>query len=203
MRQEIIQLGSQASDSPDFSRLVVSLRGIRSNDMRCETIVGYPGLPNVNGWLGVGDAILYETPEDGLLEVRVSSLNAVNARFLISEVSARRGLAAGFVSSDPYNSPFSLQERARISESILQVRAKLEASNALAAEQLALVARKLDEIEAGAARFGRKDWIAWAGGTISALCISAAFAPEVTRSIFEAMSSAFAWLFTGAVALLR
>lgn len=135
--------------------------------------------------------------------MRLFQNTGIQASFLISEVSPRRGLAAGFVSSDPYNLPFSRKELTQVSESIVQVKAQLASSDALTEEQLDLVVRKLDEIRAGSERFGRKDWMNWAAGTLTGLCISAAFAPEVTKAIFEAMGSAFLWLFTGAVALLR
>jgi len=35
-------------------------------------VVGYPGLPNVEGDLGINDAVLFETP-DGVYEVRALS----------------------------------------------------------------------------------------------------------------------------------
>ena len=201
MNHETIQVATNKSGSVPFSRLVVSVRRVEPYSS-CEVVIGYPGLPNVKDVLKLGDAVLYETTEDGILEVRATALAADRAEFLVSQVSPRIGLAAGLLSDDPSNLPFSGPELARVAESVSDAKARLANSGEFAREQLALIGRKLDEIESASARLGRKDWLNYVAGSLTALCISAAFAPEVTRTIFSTVNSAFAWFFTNAPVLL-
>jgi hypothetical protein len=169
----------------------------------CEVVIGYPGQPNVKQKLTVGDAVLYETTDGGILEVRATALHGTSAEFTVTEVAPRFGLGAGIVGDDPTNLPFTEAERERIAESIKEVKAELAASGRHTAEQLSLINRKLDEIAAASERLGRKDWLNYVAGSLTGLCISAAFAPDVTKSLFQAVNSAFSWLFNNAPALLQ
>ena len=123
MKSETVQVRPGASGRVEFSRMIISLRYTTS--ATCEAIVGYPGLQNVQKELRNGDAVLYETPTEGVLEARVISLSGQSVEFLITQVSPRPGLLAGAVDSDPNNAPFTDVERARIEQSIAMAKATL------------------------------------------------------------------------------
>lgn len=169
----------------------------------CIAVVGYPGRPNIRQKLEVGDAVLCETTDDGILEVRATALHHNSAEFLVSQVSPRIGLGAAIFTGDPENLPFTEAERERITQSIAAVKAELAASGRHTAEQLSLINRKLDEIAAASGRLGRKDFLNWVAATLTGLCISADFAPEVAKDFIQTVSSAFSWLFTNAQPLLQ
>ncbi|MDO9113431.1 MAG: hypothetical protein Q7U63_06495 [Polaromonas sp.] len=202
MQQEIIEISQYQSGSASFSRLVISLPKMSPYDW-CEVVVGYPGMPNVKQKMLVGDAVLYETTEDGILEVRTTAVHGTAAQFAISQVSPRFGLGAALATNDPSNLPFTEAERDRIAESIAAVKTELTASGRHSEEQLLLIYRKLDEVHAASGRLGRKDWLNYVAGSLTGLCVSAAFAPEVTRGFFQAVNSAFSWLFANAPVLLQ
>jgi hypothetical protein len=147
--------------------------------------------------------VLMETPEQGIIEVRATDIFPSRVQFLLTQVSPRSGFAAGAVDDDPNNAPFDGAELQKIAESISSVKAELRRNGRLMPEQLALVSRKLDEIQAAAGRMGRKDWITYVAGALTSTCISAAFAPEVTKSIFLALNAAFSWLFASGALLIQ
>ena len=182
MKQSTLVVLEHESESPEFSNLILSVRTTYTDS--CTVVIGYPGLPNDVQRLEIGDAVLFETTIDGILEVRLTSASLRRAQFLITQVSPQFGLVAGFVEEDPGNSPFSESELARIVESIRELKEQLMASTDYAPEQLALIGRKLDEIQSASQRLGRKDWLNYVAGTLTATCISASFAPDVTRSLF-------------------
>lgn len=200
MKQVTVTISEGSSSSVDFSSLILSVRGTYAN--RCIVVVGYPGLKNVVKEIKLGEAVLYETPNDGILEVRVVSTNTARARFLVSQVSPRLGIAGGFIDEDPNNSPFSSNELTQIASSVTNIKKELTQRNDIRAEQLELISRKLDEIHVASNRLGRKDWINYVAGTLTSLCISAAFSHEVSKSIFVTFNSAFAWFFDNALRLL-
>lgn len=201
MKHSTVVVYENASGRPDFGSLVISVRGTTSGF--CDVVIGYPGLPNVIQRMKNGDAVLYETTEDGILEIRVTALSSSLANFLITQVSPRLGLVAGVIDEDPNNLPFDENELAHIANSIVTLKGQLKQSDQFAPEQLSLINRKLDEIQSASQRLGRKDWINYVAGTLTATCISASFAPEVTKNLFTLVNSAFSWLFANAMLLLQ
>ncbi len=200
MKQATVTISEGSSSSVDFSSLILSVRVTYTNS--CIVVVGYPGLKNVVKEIELGETVLYETPNDGILEVRVVSANNSRAGFLVSQVSPRLGIAGGFIDEDYNNSPFSSNELTQIASSVTNIKKELTQRNDIRAEQLELISRKLDEIHVASNRLGRKDWINYVAGTLTSLCISAAFSHEVSKSIFVTFNSAFAWLFDNALRLL-
>ena len=211
MKQETVTISEESSASVDFSSLILSVRQI--NYKNCAVVVGYPGLKNVVKNMEIGEAMLYETPNDGILEVRVVSKNDAKVGlleskddakvgFLVSQVSPRLGIVGGFVDEDFNNSPFSSNELTQIASSVTNIKKELTQRDDIEAEQLELISRKLDEIHDASNRLGRKDWIGYVAGTLTSLCISAALSPEVSKVIFVTFDSAFAWLFENALKLL-
>ncbi len=201
MKQETISVLSWASGRPKQVGIVLSLR--RSSAEDCDVVIGYPGLPNVTRTMTNGDATLFETTHDGIVEVRAIALYPSRVDFLVTQVSPRGGFIAGAVEVDPNNAPFDEIELRRVAESVSEVKKELSRRNQASPEHLDLLFRKLDEIQNAAGRMGRKDWINYVAGALTSTCISAAFAPDVTKSIFLAVNSAFIWLFANGMLLLQ
>ena len=72
MQQETVEIRQYESGSATFSLLSVSLSKI-SSYQSCNAVIGYPGLPNIKKVLDVGDTVLYETTENGIIEIRVTA----------------------------------------------------------------------------------------------------------------------------------
>jgi hypothetical protein len=203
MKNETLVVRLKNSGIADTTGLIVTVRSITPEDV--EVAVGFPGIPNVLGTMRPGDAVLLETPSRGLLEARLLSFSYQNdvAEILITEVSPRIGLVAGAAEVDPANAPFTESELEQVSQSVKDARERVANIRGLQPEQIQLIQRKLDEIGSAASRMGRKDWVNYAAGSLTSLCITAAFAPEVTRGIFSAVNAAFVWLFTSGILLIQ
>ena len=201
MSRELITIQNKQSGLPEFTSLIISVRAIRPGDS--DVVVGFPGLPNVTKNLENGDAVLFETPLEGTLEARMIAIDyPKSVQFLVSRVSARAGLLGGIAYEDPNNSPFSDAELERIAASIEAAKVQIKLRLDIRPEQLELIERKLDEIGFASERMGRKDWVNYVAGSLTSVCISAAFAPDLTRAVFVAVNTAFGWLFTSALVLI-
>ncbi len=196
MKQSSVIVSMNSSGRPAFSNLILSVRQVYSTS--CIIVVGHPGLPNISQTLELGDAVLIETINDGILEVRLTAIGGNHGEFLITQLSPRHRLVAGFVDDDTDNSPFSESELARISESIAELKEKLKASSLYAPEQLDLISRKLDEIQSASHRLGRKDWLHYVAGKLTSTCISASFSLDVTKNLFRLIGAALSWLLNNA-----
>jgi hypothetical protein len=146
---------------------------------------------------------LFETPDDGLIEVRVLDydylVSSVTVR--VSQVSPQPGLAAGFVDLHGGNGPFSPTEIKRIRGSIEQVQKAVRERDDLRAEQSDLIVRKLDEMAEASERVGRRDWINLAVGTITNIVVTAALDSSIAKFLFTTVARAFSWL-TGPLKIL-
>lgn len=200
MNREFVEVGANNSKHMDSTGLILTVRNALGSES--DIVVGYPGLPNEKRRLYTGDALLYETPM-GTFDIRVLSQNGANVRFLITQLSPTPSIAGAFSSTDPSNTQFSPLELERLALSLEAVKEKVSSQPAIQPEQIALIHKKLDEIGEAATRLGRKDWINYAAGAITSACASAAFAPEVTKSIFLSLNSTFSWLFSTVTLLLK
>jgi hypothetical protein len=200
MNYETVTVLENRSGKVSISHVILSVRNTLSDG--CQVVIGYPGLTNLEKRFRLGDAVLFETP-DGILEIRAIRLSSADAEFQVTELSPRPGFAGALLSDDPTNLPFSEPELARIVASVTDVKASLATSEKFTREQLSLVSRKLDEIQAGAEKFGRKDWVNWVAGTLTGLCVTAAFAPDQAKVLFNAIGAAFSWALNNAPLLLR
>ena len=101
LQQERVTVLQNQSEQTKLGQLIISVRGRTGDEI--EFVVGCPGLPNVHKeFFRVGDSVLFETPDDGIIDVRVMAVGAtIGARFLISQVSPCTGIAGGFVDQDP------------------------------------------------------------------------------------------------------
>ncbi|WP_319406140.1 hypothetical protein [uncultured Desulfosarcina sp.] len=200
MKQETVVIKEGNSERLESTNIIISVR--HTYGSKSEIVVGSPGLPNVNEEFLVGDALLFETPNDGVFELRALSMDTQQIEILISQVSPRLGIVGGFVDDDPNNTPFTPDELGKISESIKKLSADIKKTQKFTSEQLNLIDRKLIEIEDASQRLGRKDWINYVAGTLTTVCVSAAFAPDTSKALFKAVNTAFRWLFDNAILLL-
>jgi hypothetical protein len=201
MKSITVEVAEHGSQRAELGNLILSAR--TTYPSRCEIVVGSPGLPNVVQTVQAGDAVLFESTSDGILEVRVLSLGYQRVQFLITQISPRGGIRGGVVDDDPRNLPFTPSELNKIGESLARIKADLGGLPHAPPEQLDLISRKLDEIRSASERLGRKDWVNYVAGTLTSLCISAAFAPDTTRALFKLVSRAFEWLFEQMSVLLQ
>jgi hypothetical protein len=200
MRQERVEVPSGHSELAELGGLIITARRTEPNG--ATLVVGRPGLPNLEQYMNLGDAVLFETPDAGIIEIRVLTSNHANVTLLLSEVSRRPGIAAGFVDQDAGNVPFSGEELKRLAESLDSIRAEMNARPDLTPQQLALISRKLDEMNEAAGRLGRRDWMNLAVGTLTGIVVNAALPPDVGRALFRAADIALSWLFAGALKIL-
>ncbi len=200
MKQSTVVIKEGTSELLESPNIIISVR--HTYGSKSEVVVGSPGLPNVKEELLVGDAVLFETPNDGVFELRALRMDTKLIELLISQVSPRLGIIGGFVDDDPNNTPFTPDELGKISESIKQLSADIKKTQRFTSEQLNLIDRKLNEIDDASQRLGRKDWINYVAGTLTGVCVTAAFAPDPSKALFKAVNTAFRWLFDNALLLI-
>ena len=188
-----------SSKSKDIGNLVVSVR--EKYDDSCDVVIGYPGLPNVIQRMNIGDTILFETPSDGVMEVRLFKIRT-DVEFLITQISPRLGIIGGFIDDDPNNTPFTSSEFVQVADSINRIQHDINLIQNITPGQLNLIERKLKDIKDACQRLGRKDWINYVAGALTSMCVSASFAPDTTKALFKIVSSAFKWLFDNTLILL-
>jgi hypothetical protein len=200
MHKVYIDVNKNDSEQIDSTDLVLTVRTAFGSES--DIVVGYPGLQNEKRRLYTGDAILYETPA-GTFDIRIKTQTTEKVCFLVTHLSPIPSIAGAFSSTDPSNTQFSASELNRIKTSIEDVKAELSSQIEIPPEQIAFINRKLDEIIEASTRLGRKDWINYTAGLLTSTCVSAAFTPGLTKSIFLTINSAFHWLFSGAMLFLK
>jgi hypothetical protein len=201
MARETIVVPEHDSILAEFGDLIVSVDQITFQDRTAEVVVGRPGLPNLKKVLGIGSAVLFETPS-GLFEIRVLSVSFQAVKILLTEVSPHPGIAGGFVDQGADNLPFTPPELIRIAVSIRQIRQVMSERSDIKPEQLDLISRKLDEMQHASERLGRKDWMNYAIGTLTSIIVTAAFAPDVAKALLKAAGTALSWVYSGGILLL-
>lgn len=199
MNSQTIEVPENNSTQLESFGLILTVR--QAFGKESDVVVGFPGLPNETRRLHTGDVILYEA-RSGTFDIRVLKQNSATVRFLVTKLSPTN-IAGAFNAIHPGNSLFSAEELERVALSLENAKAKISANPAIKPEQIELINKKLDELKDASTRLGRKDWIAYAAGTISSTCVSAAFTPGVTKSIFESLNVAFSWTFTSALLMLQ
>jgi hypothetical protein len=165
-----------------------------------DLVIGAPGLPNVKKELQLGETVLYQTPDFGVVEIRVVEIG-IPVKLLISEVSPRRGFAASLKIEEFENASFASDETAKIAKGLASVAARMAVRPDVTSQQLAMLNSKLEEITEASARLGRKDWILFAAGTLTNLIVGAAFAPEAAKALFSALNTELSWVFQNALRL--
>lgn len=199
MTQERLVIQQRNSELAEESRLIIS--AVETHADHAEIVIGRPGLPNAEADLGVGGALLFETPE-GLFEVRMLSTYPVRVEVLVTHVAPTPGISAGFVDQDQTNAPFSSDELRQIAASIDRIRVEIGQRTDISPQQLAFISKKLGEIQAASERLGRKDWINLAVGTLTSVVVTAALASSAAKALFAVTGSALSWLFGTGMKLL-
>jgi hypothetical protein len=192
---------------PEHNSVQVKLGGLiisalRTTSDSVDVVVGRPGLPNIEKTLRTGGAVLFETPDDGLFEVRLLAGSVNQAKLLISHISPSPGIAGGFVDQDHSNSPFTAAELARIADSLQRIRLALSERPDVTPEQLDFISRKLSEMQGASERLGRKDWMNLAVGTLTSIIVTAALDRGVGKALLQAAGTALSWLFQMPLQLL-
>ncbi len=201
MKQVTVDIYDGSSEILDIGNIIISAVATYSN--RAILAVGSPGLPNVKEELYTGDTVLFETPSDGVFEVRVLENTSSNVICLVSQISPRLGIAGGFTEIQQENTPFSNTEIEKISSSIKELKQHLSNEKDFSKSQVKHIDVKLNEIFDASKRMGRKDWMNYVAGSLTSLCITAAFDAKLTKTIFTSTNSVFRWLFDNALLLIQ
>ena len=165
------------------------------NSSNANIVYGSPGGVNSSRRFGLGDASLYQTPDHGLIELRLMSIKSGKAEILLTKISPRLGFSASIDASDEENKAFAPDEILKIRTDLDRIKISMSGSMGLTQEQQDFLAVKLDEIESASERLGRKDWIMYVNGTITSLITGAAFAPEAASKLVDAFNSNLSWVF--------
>jgi hypothetical protein len=184
----------------EIGGLVLSNKG--SDGETVDLVIGSPGLPNLDKILYLGDAILFETLAEGLLEVRMLSLDYKQVEVLVTRISPRLGLTAGLAAESESNAGFGKDELNEIKLRAEDIVVGLSARGDVTDEQLNLLRRTIEEVVDASNRLGRKDWIMLVAGTFTNMVVGAAFAPEATKALFQLAQKSFGWVFQNALRLL-
>ena len=198
--EEKVTVKASSSAKVSLGCLILSVRD--TDNEAAVVVIGSTGLPNVIKKMAPGDAVLFESPTDGILEIRALSTNHLQAVFLVTRVSPRLGFAAGLTSDDATNATFQKDEIAQIKRGLEEIKLSMNSRDDVTKEQLDLLSRSLNEIGEASTRLGRKDWIMVVTGTLSNLCIGAAFSPQATQALFEFANQSLGWVFQNALRLL-
>jgi len=211
METETLTVDEHVSGRTLKGPLILSVTTIDSDKPRTvEFVVGHIGLPSLTRTLSVGGAVLFETPDDGLFEIRIMSITqrvsgatwSFCATFGISRLQPRRGLTAGVPNESTANNPFTSSEVARIRKSLEPVHDAVRQRKDLTPEQVDYVSRKLDEIVDAASRVGRRDWINLAVGTLTNVVVGAAVGSNAAKFLFQSVGQALGWLLGETLKLL-
>ena len=95
------------------------------------------------------------------------------------------------------NSPFTDYERRQIVAQLQAIKAQVGEQFELTSEQIAQVNERLDEVAEASERMGRKDWLIYFLGTITALIIAATITSGMGDHIFTTVIQGIAHMFIG------
>jgi len=199
MLQERLTIEERTSLQSEQTGLIIS--AVHTSSINSEIVVGRPGLHNLEATLALGGVALFETPE-GIFEIRVLATSAYRVDLLVTKISPRPGIAAGFVDQDPENIPFLPEERARISASINEIQTAMLGRADIKSEQMDYLSERLEEMSQASERLGRKDWINYAIGTLTSIVITAAFDPPAAKALLHIAGDALTWVFGTGLRLL-
>lgn len=120
----------------------------------------------------------------------------VGAPDLWEELKNRRQLLAE-AQSESENTPFTGEEQRKIADRLQEIKDQLREKSELTSEQLTEVHKKLDEAAEASKRMGRKDWLVFLLGTITALIITATVTGGLGEHIFSEVVHGLSSLFAG------
>src|SRR6266545_6398620 len=128
MEMETLTVDEAGSTLAEQGLLILSVTSIDDRRPRTvELVVGRVGFPSLSRTLKAGGAVLFETPDYGVFEIRLLRIYIGyqtpgslpnTATFSISPLTRRPGPMAGLENENSDNHPFTASEVARIRESI-------------------------------------------------------------------------------------
>ena len=121
----------------------------------------------------------------------------VEAPDLWAEIRQGRRLISEIQETASENTPFTEDEKRQIAAQLQKIKEQVSEQFELTSEQIAQVDEKLDEVIEASKRMGRKDWLIYFLGSITALIITATVAAGVGEHIFSMVINGLAHLFTG------
>jgi hypothetical protein len=98
---------------------------------------------------------------------------------------------------DTENAPFTKDEQKQIAAQLAGITTYLQEEHDLPSEQLAQINEELKKVAEASERMGRKDWLIYFLGTITALVMTATVAAPVGEHIFIIVIHGLAHLFNG------
>jgi hypothetical protein len=201
--EEYVRTHVGISSTSKIGKLIISVQ--ETGYWTVSFVIGRTGFPNVIcGNAKVGEAVLFETPDDGIVEVRFYHHQKRDEPvFRIARVAPAQGITGGLLEIDPHNAPFDQAEIARIGECIETVKTAVrQRSDLVRPEQMEFLGRKLDDMAAAATRMGRKDWINLAVGMLTNTIVGAALNPDAAKLLFRAAGAALSWVWGSTLRLL-
>jgi hypothetical protein len=199
MKEESLRIYGRKSARAEESSLIVSVRELSENSTK--VVIGRAGSPNLIRELEVGDAAIYETPDYGVIEVRNMESNRSYVDLLLTQVSTRLGIAAGFIGQDESNRVFDESEVNKIRmnfEELKKATLNLNLSN----EKIDLLHRKFDEMALSSQKYGRKDWVNLVSGITTGVILNATLDINTAKQLLTLMNSTFTWIFTDVLPVL-
>lgn len=112
------------------------------------------------------------------------------------DMKRRRHLLAE-IKQESMNAPFTSDEQEQIAAQLQEVTRKLEKQFELTTEQVERIEEWRNEVVDASTRMGRKDWIIYLLGTITALTIAATVPAGIGEHIFAMVIQGLGHLFTG------
>lgn len=116
---------------------------------------------------------------------------------LWAEMQRSREFIVEIQQTDSGNAPFTQDEQRQIAAQLPEITKQLKEEFELTNEQVARIEELRDEVVEASTRMGRKDWVIWLLGTITALTIAATVPAGVGEHIFTVVIHALGYLFTG------
>ncbi len=116
---------------------------------------------------------------------------------LWAEMRRGRDLIANIQRADSANIPFTQDERRRIAGQLHEITKQLKEQFVLTNEQTERIDEWRDEVIEASTRMGRKDWLIYLLGTITALTIAATVPAGIGEHIFAMVIHGLVHLFTG------
>jgi hypothetical protein len=113
------------------------------------------------------------------------------------EMRHSRDLIAEIQQTDSGNTLFSQDEQGQIAVQLQQITERLKEQFELTNEQMERIEEWREEVVEASTRMGRKDWLIYLLGTITALIITATVPAGIGEHIFTMLIHALGHLFTG------
>lgn len=129
---------------------------------------------------------------DWLKEIRLT----VGVPDYWEEMKLRRQLLAE-IQREPGNTPFTQDEQKQIAAQLQEITKQLKEQFELTNEQIERIEEWRDDAAEASTRMGRKDWLIYFLGSITALIITATVTGGVGEHIFNMVIQGIAHLFTG------